>query len=175
MAAIPGILGFTPIWVWAVLILLVWLGLVSARPRTIGIPRLLVTPIVFIAWGLVSLASSKAALGPAVTAWLLAAACGGSLGLAERLDRLRFERRDALVQVPGSWFPMVRNLAIFVAKYAIAVAMAVKPGWRDSLPLWDAAVSGASAGYFMVWLLRLALAYRRARAMPEADGAAAPR
>jgi len=174
MTAIPGILTLTPIWVWAVLALLVWLGMVASRTRTVGLPRLLATPLAFIAWGLVSLATSKAALGPAAAAWLLAALCGGALGLIERFDRLRFEPGRALVHVPGSWFPMIRNLAIFLAKYAIAVAMAVKPGWRDSLPFWDAAISGASAGYFILTLVRLAIAYRRARALPGLAAAALP-
>jgi hypothetical protein len=175
MATVIGILRFTPILVWAVLVLLVWLGLVSARARTVGVARLLITPIVFVAWGLVALASSKAPLGPAVTYWLIAGLCGGALGLAARLDGLRFDHRQALVQVPGSWFPMIRNLAIFVTKYALAVAIALLPDWRGTLPLWDAAVSGASSGYFLVWVVRFALAYRRARAMPAADAAAVPR
>jgi len=175
MATTLGILTSTPIWAWAVLALLVWLGLVASRSRTVGLPRLLATPLIFIAWGLVSLATSKAALGPAATAWLLAAFCGGALGLIERSDRLRFEPGRALVHVPGSRFPLIRNLAIFFAKYAIAVAMAMQPGWRDSLPFWDAAISGASAGYFILTLVRLAVAWRRARPLPDLAATALPR
>jgi hypothetical protein len=174
MTTTLGILTATPIWAWAVLGLLVWLGMVASRTRTVGLPRVLATPLVFIAWGLFSLATSKAALGPAAAAWLLAALCGGTLGLIERFDRLRFEPGRALVHVPGSWFPLIRNLSIFLAKYAIAVAMAMKPGWRDSLPFWDAAISGASAGYFVLTLIRLAVAYRRARPLPDLAAAVQP-
>jgi hypothetical protein len=55
------------------------------------------------------------------------------------------------------------------------VAMAMQPGWRDSLPFWDAAISGASAGYFILTLIRLAVAWRRARPLPGFAATALPR
>jgi hypothetical protein len=44
--------------------------------------------------------------------------------------------------------------------------MAVTPTLQDSLLPWDIGVSGISAGYFIGWLLRLALKYREGSEQP---------
>jgi hypothetical protein len=55
-AAVIGILLHTPWWVFVVFALLLALGIQALRPRVVSAWRLLVTPGIFIAWGLVSLA-----------------------------------------------------------------------------------------------------------------------
>jgi hypothetical protein len=53
-----NILQNTPWWVFALFALLVWLGLQALRPRTLPIWRLLITPAVFIGWGITSQVAS---------------------------------------------------------------------------------------------------------------------
>jgi tellurite resistance protein TehA-like permease len=52
-------------------------------------------------------------------------------------------------------------MTIFALKYGLAVAAATALAAPGTLAALDAAVSGASAGYFLGWLARFALVYRR--------------
>jgi hypothetical protein len=58
--------------------------------------------------------------------------------------------------VEGSVVPLMRNLAIFTAKYGLTVAITIHPTQRAILAPWDIAVSGLAAGYFFGWLIHLA-------------------
>ena len=147
-----AILGGTPWWVWGLLAVLTALGVQAARPRRAKLWRVLITPLVFVAWGASSLA--RHADPTALAAWCAAAALGVLLGLATtRLDGVRADRALGVVELPGSWLPMIRNLTIFVARYGLAVAAALSPGAHGGLLIGDFAVSGVSAGYFVGWLV----------------------
>ena len=151
----------TPLWVFALLILLIFLGVQALRPRTIPVRRLLIVPGVFIAWGLATLAQRSVGSPILLLDWLAVCAAGWSIGWRiTRLDGVAFDRALGIVQVPGSAFPLVRNLVIFAAKYGLAAAMAIAPAARGELIFWDVGVSGLTAGYFLGWLVRFALKYR---------------
>src|SRR5260370_3911673 len=49
------ILSGSPWWVYGLLALLIWLGLQAARPRTVSLSRVLISPALFIGWGIVHL------------------------------------------------------------------------------------------------------------------------
>jgi hypothetical protein len=160
-AAVGGILQGTPWWVYPLLALLVVLGLQATKPRDVPLARVLVAPAVFIAWGIVSLVARPSFSSGLVLGWLITASFGAALALLTiRGDAVRLDHARHLVHLPGSWLPLARNLLIFAAKYGLAVAAVLAPAARDQLALWDIAVSGASAGYFLAWLARLAVAYR---------------
>jgi hypothetical protein len=61
----------------------------------------------------------------------------------------------------GSVGPLMRNILIFTVKYAIGVAMALLPGYFEELTILNIGISGAMAGYFLGWIGRLILVYRR--------------
>jgi hypothetical protein len=176
-AGLGSILQGTPWWVYPLLALLVALGLQASRPRSIPLARVLVTPAIFIAWGIVSLVARPSFSSGLALDWLITACCGGALAmLTARGDAMRVDRERQVVHLPGSWLPLARNLLIFAAKYSLAVAAALAPTARDQLALWDIAVSGASAGYFLASLARIVLLYRAApgveltRASPKETG-----
>jgi hypothetical protein len=156
-----NVVSNTPWWAFAVLALLLALGVQALRPRIIPLWRLLVTPGIFIAWGLVSLVLR---LGPGSSLylldWLVAAGVGAALSwITTRPTAMRIDPGG--VAMPGSIVPLIRNLLIFSAKYALTAAAAFDPAHRQDLAFWDIAVSGASAGYFIGWLAHLARLYRR--------------
>lgn len=152
-----------PWWVFPLLALLIVLGIRATRPRAAALPRVLIVPAVFIAWGMSGLVPALAAspdlalpaAGAAAGAALLALATGG-------LDGGWVDVGRAIAHLRGSWIPLLRNVAIFTAKYAIAVAVAMHPADRAQLMVWSVAISGASAGYFVGWLARLTIDSRRA-------------
>jgi len=163
---VPSILAIvqnTPVWVFAIFGLLVWLGAQALRTRTLPLWRLLITPAVFIGWGIVSLALRSAAAPILVADWAIAAVIGAAIGWTTTtgFNRVQIDRARGLVSLPGSTLPLIRNLLIFSAKYGLGAAAAIAPRLQADLAVWDIAVSGASAGYFLAWLTRLAFAYRR--------------
>ena len=166
------ILANTPWWVFLLLALLVWLGASALRPRTVPLRRVFITPAIFVTWGLVGVAMAAQAAPAIVPDWGLAAvACCSLAFFSVRLKGLRADHSRAMVELPGSRLPLIRNLAIFAAKYGLAATMARHPGMRGELLPWDMAVSGAAFGYFLGWTLRFLVSYRRA----GGDLAPAPR
>lgn len=159
-AGLGDIVSHTPIWVWPVLLYVLTMTLRATRVRTASLGRLLAIPALFIFWGLSGLLSRQSiGLGLGLD-WLAAAACGAGLaffvGKPVLLDADRDTRR---VTLAGSWAPFIRVTAIFTAKYALGVTMAVRPDLRDTLSWADAAVSGFSVGYFLFWAVGLYTAY----------------
>jgi hypothetical protein len=77
------ILGGTPWWVWALLLILVWLGLQAARPRAVRLQRMFIVPAIFIVWGLVSLTTRPTFSEAIALAWAAAAIGGASLANGE--------------------------------------------------------------------------------------------
>ncbi len=163
--AIGIIVGNTPIWVFAVLAILIVLGAQALRERTVPLRRVAITPAVFITWGVISLVTKPTFSSLLVGDWLATAAIGIALAaMTVRFPRLRADRVGKRVHLPGSVQPLLRNLTVFLVKYALAVTMAITPAAREQLAFWDVAVSGLAAGYFLGWLWRLISAYRRAAA-----------
>jgi len=93
---------------------------------------------------------------------LLDAIAGGLAFATLRLKGLRADRGRGSVHLPGSILPLVRNLAIFAAKYTVAVLIARRPDWQSQLLWWDVGISAVAAGYFFGWLARFFLTYRSA-------------
>ena len=167
MSVLLVIVTNTPWWVFVLFVLLVALGVQALKPRAVAMRRVFITPAIFIAWGLVGLTLGARATPGIIPSWALAAAAGCALALVSvRLDGLSVDHDRALVQLPSSALPLIRNMLMFAAKYVFAVAMARRPDLRDQLLPWDMAVSGAAFGYFLGWTVRFVLSYRRVAAAP---------
>lgn len=161
MPGIMTILTHTPLWVFAVLAVLVILGIRGLRERTVSLWRLLIVPAVFIAWGAASLTVRAGAAPILLLDWLATAVVGLAIGwLTTRLNGVMLDRAGGRVRFPGSAVPLLRNLSIFLAKYSLGAAGAIAPGLITTLAPWDIGVSGLAAGYFLGWLARFALKYR---------------
>jgi hypothetical protein len=94
--------------------------------------------------------------------WLITCALAAVIAFAvTRLDDIRIDHSQRSVSLAGSLFPLLHNLLIFFAKYGIGVAIALAPAMRSEFAILDVAVSGASAGYFLAWVIRFASLYRR--------------
>ncbi len=162
MDLVVGVLSHTPLWAYTLFALLILLGLQARRPRTVTLRRLLVVPIVFIVWGLSSLV-----LGPApTTILLLARALAAAIAFAfgwfmPPMRRMTIDPASNLVHVPGSPIPLFRNVAIFLTKYVLIVAIVITEG-DPTLRLADATISGAISGYFLSSLIWVILKARTA-------------
>jgi hypothetical protein len=146
------ILSHTPVWVWAVLALLLALGWTQTRERRVAPRRLLLLPLVLLGLGLWSMAPGFVAVPASAVSWLLA------LGTALALTRgqrppvgARWLAAEQRLLLPGSWLPMGLILVIFSMRYVSNVGMALHPAWRNApaLLLPMAALYGALSGFFL--------------------------
>lgn len=168
------IVTHTPPWVFALFVVLIVLGAMAMRPRVVRPQRMLVTPAIFMIWGLISLITRSKATPLLGGEWVVMGAVGLALGWATtRLPGLRADRAAGLVHLPGSPALMARVLVVFFVKYGLSAAAAMHPEMADRLAPWDVAVSGLMAGYFLGWLLRFR---SRMRTAPDvaAPGVTAP-
>jgi hypothetical protein len=132
MSSILNVLQHTPWWVFAVFALL--------TPRKVPVWRLLITPVIFIGWGVTSLVIQSTSAPILVAHWSAAAVVGAAIAwTTSRLDSIKIDRVQRQVSLPGSASTLIRNLLIFFAKYGLGAAAAMMPAWRSDLALWDIA------------------------------------
>jgi hypothetical protein len=161
MQPIIAILQNTPLWVFVLFAVLMALGVQALRARTLPIWRLLLTPLIFIGWGVSSLALQSLSAPILLGVWPIAAVIAGAIAWRmSRLDNVRIDHAHQSVSLQGSAVPIMRNLVIFAAKYGLAVTIAIAPAFRSELAIADIAVSGATAGYFLGWMVRFVMIYR---------------
>jgi hypothetical protein len=109
-----------PWWVFLLLAFLVWRGWQASKSRAIPLRTLFVGPAIFIGWGVASLVS-RATTAPALALdWFGAAAVGLLLALSTVRPAVEADRARGIVQLPGSWWPLARYLAIFLAKFVLS-------------------------------------------------------
>jgi hypothetical protein len=164
MQTATGILVHTPIWVFALLFYLVWQGYQSLRTRTQPLWRMLIVPLVFFLMGLSRLVLARNNGWEPLLAWLVAAVLFASLALYRGARLLAVDREKGLVTRPGSPIPLIRNIAVFLLQYAIAVAAALHLDGHIAAAVIGRAISGATAGYFAGRTVSLLRSYRNAKA-----------
>lgn len=146
------ILHGTPAWVYLLFALLLWLGASQLRARAVPVQRIWRTPLVFILWGLCGVVAHNPGTLTSLLPWLIAAGVGLLAGVA-RSNTLVIDHARGLVMRPASIIPLVRNLVIFTAHYALNVAAAFHPDQHAIMQV-DMVIPGALAGYFVGWVLR---------------------
>ncbi len=148
------ILRHTPLWVWALLALLLVLGATQWRDRAVTRLRLVILPLVLLALGISTLLPALKHMPAAAVIWL---ACGTlAFAVAARWlvpARTRWEAASQRLHVPGSAWPMGLILATFLLKYSIGVFQALQPALATSsgFLVGLAATSGLLSG---LWLGR---------------------
>ncbi|HEY8973074.1 MAG TPA: DUF6622 family protein [Burkholderiaceae bacterium] len=150
MNTLIAILEHTPTAVWAVLAVLVLVGLRQTRTQTLSGGRVWLVPLIA---GVASLAGALRGFGAAGE--LLTGACwaiGAGLGLAANraldLPRRVVANADGSFTIGGSIAPLFLLVGIFLVRYATNVALAVQPSLAND-PLAAAVVAiayGLTAG-----------------------------
>lgn len=142
------ILSNTPLWAWAVLAVLIAIGVVQLRDRTVNWTRLMVMPVVVLGLAVSGLTS----IG--VTSPALAGLAGGAvLGAvasiaAERRDRAVQTRRGE-VRVRGEWLTLAALLGAFLTRYISIVVGILEPTAIDDAAFQAVAMlaTGAFASF----------------------------
>jgi hypothetical protein len=170
MNGIVQAITHTPVWVWPLLALLIFIGIIALKPRSMPLPRLLILPAIFLGLSIFSLLSSGLPLLQAIAIWLAGLVLGGLLGrlFAPRLSAagggVVIDRAARRIAVPGSAVPLVLILVIFIGRYAFGYAFGRYPELRqnDLVVVTAAAYAAFCTGIMLGRTLPLVLAYCRA-------------
>ena len=164
---VPEIVSHTPPWAWAVLALLVVLGLLQMREHRVSRARVTIAPLMLAAYSLHGATSAFGWRVPVVLAW--AAGMAGALA-ANRV--LRWPRRvrptgDGGFVIGASVWPLLLLLTVFAQRYVAAVALVLHPAWRHAAlfagPM--ALAWGLCSGLFLARALRVLGTARPASAL----------
>ena len=124
MNFVIGVITHTPVWVFVLFAYLVWQGIRGMQSRSMPISRALIVPVIFILWGLSRIGFGQQSNAWLPVAWIVAALALLPIGI---LTPRPFEVDHATGQIirPGSVFPLVRNVVVFLLQYVVAVMAAV--------------------------------------------------
>lgn len=165
-----SILTHSPIWVWPLLVLLLWLGLRASRPRQMRPIMIYLTPML----GLLALRST-ATLPAAGAAWsgLALGAVLGLLGGYALQGRWLISRTGPKVDLAGEWLTLAAMMVLYFTNFALGALRATAPELlaQPSSAAIIAMILGLASGSFAGRAIRTARFMRGS----GADDAAGPR
>jgi len=149
---ITTILSHVPAWVWAILAFILVMGFIQSRDQQMARTRLMILPLVWLAFGAWGVHNSFGLGGAPLLAWGLALIA--SLRLVKRSGWPGAARHDAESDryfVPGSWLPLALMLGIFCAKFALGMSLALHPELAQdgTFAAGFSALFGALSGIFL--------------------------
>lgn len=175
MPSIFDIVVHTPIWVWPLLILVLWLGWSGSRPRTVHPLRLAALPLVGLG---MTVAGAVQSTSPPLTlaGWLVGLLISLPIGRLVGRRRSVTWQPDGRIRIDGSWFMLGFAVSIFAVRYALGVAFGVWPALttQPASIVGAGAVGGAVAGIGLGWLSGLLVRDRRWIGSAMVAGAALP-
>lgn len=114
-----------PTWVPVLFVALAWLGYRPSQPRTVRPGKLLLVALGMFAFSLYGLVGTFGLAPLALGLWLLGYALSMTLG-ARHFTARGLTAVGELVRMPGSWVPLALLMGIFMAKFVLGAAMAVR-------------------------------------------------
>lgn len=143
MSGFLKIVTGTPIWVWAILGYLIYVGVQALKPRTVGLQRLIFLPLVLILL--------KYRLLTQPDAWIYVVFFIAGLGagyLKVRRTQIVISKESKTIQIPGSSSMIVIFISIFVMRYMSGYLQATDPALFLRFTPFDLGFSGLLSGYF---------------------------
>jgi hypothetical protein len=122
-----SVLSHTPVWVWALLALLVALGLQQMRAQIVTRRRLLALPAGLAIYSLIGLLQTFGGHASSLLPWLAGAALGFALNRLWKLPRQVQALPDGRFRLGGSALPLTLFMVIFLLRYVLAVALNIEP------------------------------------------------
>jgi hypothetical protein len=165
------IITHTPVYVWAILAVLVWRGTAALREREMTVRSLFIVPLIMLALSLQDVLMKFGSDALALVVW--AGAAAGTTLLVWKFGRPRTApgSTPGSVIVRGSWVPLAMMMAVFFTKYVASVLLAVLPHARQDV-LFAAAVCALFGVFNGCFLGRLARDVANSRRAPADTRAA---
>lgn len=156
------ILSHTPFYVWAILALLVYRGVIAMRTREVKVSKIFIIPVIMLVLSLQDVFVKFGFTGVAFAAWTVAAVA--TMALVRRFSAARVTQASTAgsVIVRGSTAPLSMMMAVFATKYGASVAVAIAPHLRADIVFSAAlcALFGVLNGYFFGRVARDMIAYQ---------------
>lgn len=145
------ILTHTPFYVWAILALLVYRGVIAMRTREIAVTKMFIIPAIMLALSLQDMHAKFGFAGVAFVTWTVAAVATMGVVLRFGAARVSPAGNAGHVIVRGSMAPLAMMMATFATKYCASVAVAMAPHLRSDVVFSAAlcALFGLLNGYFL--------------------------
>jgi hypothetical protein len=122
------ILSHTPLWVFGLFVFLIVLGLQQSRARIVKTQVIFLLPIGMLILSFVGLISSFGTNPRPILLWTLSLLLLGYLNFRFfPLRGAKHNKEDNKYHLQGSWTPLALMMAIFLTKYVVGVASALKP------------------------------------------------
>lgn len=140
----------TPIWVWALLVFVVYLGVKRSRPRTVRPEMIVGFSLIFVLITLGRLAQSGFALAP-VFGVVTGALFGAVVVLVLRPARGTRRLADGRLHLDGEWASLLLLLAIFVSNYVHGVMGDIAPAVEATVAAQFsfALINGITSGFMI--------------------------
>lgn len=148
----------TPKWVFAVFVLLLWLGCKQLMSGSVSLAKVTVMPIAMTGLSLAGVVSAFGDSPGALLGWAVAAAALMLVVLQQALPAsTRYDRAAREFHLAGSAVPLVLMMGIFFTKYVVGVALAMHPELRQqaSFAVAIPMLYGAFSGIFAARAVRL--------------------
>jgi hypothetical protein len=149
--AFGQIISRTPSWVFALLLVLVALGLSQMRDRVIPLRRVYILPVVFCALSLAGVLAAFAGSAASLVAWamgyLVVIALVGRMPAPKGAHYISATRQFA---IPGSAVPLLLMMGIFFIKYFVGASTGMGAAFTkaDHFPWLVSALYGGLSGVF---------------------------
>ena len=152
------IITHTPIWVWAIFVLLLWLGFKQSLPSTPGLKRITLIPLAMLGLSLYGLVSVFGSASVLLLAWGCSAVLAATLVARQPVQQgTQYNSWTKRFELPGSWVPLVLMMSIFMTKYGVGITAVMRPDLLHSAVLSYSicTVYGVCSGVFAGRALRL--------------------
>lgn len=152
LITIQQILIHTPWWVYVLLVYLIFIGVKARNTGIVSIYKLAVLPLLFLIMSIESMISHFKIESLSISTWLISIIIGSIIGLLlVYKSKIRVDRANKLLELPGSWTTLILILAIFMAKYYCGYALSKDPGAaiNTHTEILVLALSGICTGTFI--------------------------
>ena len=154
------ILTNIPLFVWPLFAILLIGGLKARKTGLVPLKVLLLIPVAFFGWSFFSFFGRYADDPLAIFLWILCLGVGFFIGFSH-IQRLkpRCDKQKKMIEMPGSWIPLILSMSIFTAKFSIGMMRAMLPHLEGSmlflaLELFSGLILGIFSGRSVGCLLR---------------------
>lgn len=152
----------TPWWVYALLLYLITIGIKASKSHVVSLQQLFILPLIFSILSISSIMDLSLSI-VTLTSWGIAVLLGILLGwmFVKRLE-VRVDKKQRLIEMPGTWSTLLIILAIFASKYYIGYRLDINPDLAGigSFQMWIMSVSGACMGLLLGRLFYLLNCFR---------------
>lgn len=164
MTAITQAIAHTPIFVWPLIAVVLFLGARNLWPRERPLSQMFILPAVLLVFAIYNLAASRADLTLPIAAFAVSFAIGIGVGWNLVPKNVVTVPERGAVRVPGSAAPLLVVIAIVILRYAIGYTYGRWPELRSdaALALEFSATGALLAGIVWGRILHFARIYRSA-------------